>query len=63
MTQFATSRVNEMIGINIGIVQEAARRLSTSLELEQLEEEIVVLEKGLEELKRSIASLPYKRSL
>lgn len=61
MTHFETSRVNEVIGINIGIVQEAARRLSASLEIETLEDEIVALEESIEELKRSLAALPYRR--
>lgn len=61
MTHFETSRVNEVIGINIGIVQEAARRLSPGLELEQLQDEIVALERSIEELKKSIDSLPYRK--
>ena len=61
MTHFETSRVNEVIGLNIGIVQEAARRLSAALDIEVLENEIVALEKSIEELKRSLAALPYRR--
>lgn len=61
MTHFETSRVNEVIGLNIGIIQEAARRLSAALDIEVLENEIVALEKSIEELKRSLAALPYRR--
>jgi len=60
MTRIETSRVNEVIGIKIGIIQEAAHRLNAGLELEKLEEEIAVLEKTIEDLKESLAALPYK---
>jgi len=60
MTRIETSRVNEVIGIKIGIIQEAAHRLNAGLELEKLEEEIAALEKTVEDLKESLAALPYK---
>jgi len=61
MTRIETSRVNEVIGINIGIVQEAARKLDAGLELEKLEERIAELEGTIADLKTSLAALPYKR--
>lgn len=61
MTHIETARVNEVIGVKIGVVQEAARRLNAGLELEQLEEEIAALEKTVEDLKGTLAALPYRR--
>ena len=61
MTRFETSRIREMIGIQIGLVQQAAKQLDPSLELEQLEQGIADLEKGIGELKENLAGLPYKR--
>lgn len=63
MTHIETSRVNELIETNIGIVQAAAGRLSARLELEELEDGIAQLEKTVEDLKESLAALPYKRQL
>lgn len=63
MTRFETSRIREMIGIKIGLVQQAAQRLDPALELDQLEEGIADLEKGIGELKEILAGLPYKRAL
>lgn len=63
MTHIETSRVNEMIGINIGKVQQAAQRLNTAMELEELESQIAELEKTVSELKESLMALPYRRVL
>jgi exonuclease VII small subunit len=63
MTHFETSRIREMIGIKIGLVQQAAQRLSPALELEQLEEGVADLEKGIAELKDALTALPYKRTM
>lgn len=63
MTHIETSRVNEMIGINIGKVQQAAQRLTTTMELEELEMQIADLEKAISELKESLMALPYRRVL
>ncbi|WP_085815083.1 hypothetical protein [Geoanaerobacter pelophilus] len=63
MTHIETSRVNEMIGINIGKVQQAAQRLNTTMELEELESQISELEKTTSELKESLMALPYRRVL
>ncbi len=52
-----------MIGIKIGIVQEAAHRLTAVMELEELELGIAELEKRVADLKESLAGLPYKRVL
>ena len=59
MTHIETSRVNEVIGLHIGTIQEAAHKLSASSDLEQLEVDIAALEKTITDLKDSMAALPY----
>jgi len=63
MTHLETARVNEVIGLKIGMVQEAAHKLSETGEIEQLEADISTLEKNIADLKESLAAIPYKRSL
>uniref|UniRef100_C6E263 Uncharacterized protein n=1 Tax=Geobacter sp. (strain M21) TaxID=443144 RepID=C6E263_GEOSM len=63
MTHIETSRVNELIGINIGKVQQTAQRLTATMELEDLEAQIADLEKAIAELKESLMALPYRRVL
>jgi polyhydroxyalkanoate synthesis regulator phasin len=60
MTRIETSRVNEVIGLHIGTVQEAAHKLNAGSDLQELKSEISDLEKTIAELKESLASLPYK---
>ena len=61
MTRIETSRVNEVIGLHIGIVQEASRKLNASSDLEELEADIATLEHAIADLKESLAALTYKR--
>ena len=62
MTRIETSRVNEVIGLRIGIVQEASRKLNAGGDLEELEADIAMLEQTIADLKESLAALTYKRS-
>lgn len=61
MTRIETARVNEVVGLSIGVVQEAARKLSAGGDLQELEADIAALEKTIADLKDSLAALPYKR--
>ena len=61
MTRIETSRVNEVIGLHIGMVQEASRKLNASSDLEELEADIATLEQTIADLKESLAALTYKR--
>jgi polyhydroxyalkanoate synthesis regulator phasin len=60
MTRIETSRVNEVIGLHIGTVQEAAHKLNAGSDLQELESDISALEKTIADLKDSMAALPYK---
>jgi len=61
VTRIETARVNEVIGLHIGTIREAASKLNGDGEIEELEAEISELEKTIADLKDSLAALPYKR--
>jgi cell division protein FtsL len=61
MTRIETARVNEVLGLQIGTVREAAAKLNAGGEIEELEADISALEKTIADLKQSLAALPYKR--
>ena len=61
MTRIETARVNEVIGLQIGVIREAAAKLDSAGEIEALEADISALEKTIADLKDSLAALPYKR--
>ena len=59
MTHFETARINELIGLQIGIIKEEARKLKVSSDLQVLEADVVSLEKAVGNLKKSLAALPH----
>jgi uncharacterized 2Fe-2S/4Fe-4S cluster protein (DUF4445 family) len=59
MTHYVTSRVNEMIGIQIGMVQQAARKLQMGNDIEVIEADVAELEKSISALKEILASVPH----
>lgn len=61
MTRIETARVNEVIGFNVGAIKDAASRLSVNGDLQQLEADLLDLEKQIAVLKDSMAGLPYKK--
>jgi len=56
-----TARYNEVIGLQIGAIQEIAHRLNENLDLEKLEAAIAELEESVADLKGSLAAMPHKR--
>ncbi len=59
MTHIETARVNEVLGLQIGVVREFIGRLD-SQNLEQLEKDITELEGALRELRTMLDSLPHR---
>ena len=57
-----TARYNEVIGLNIGAIQEVAQRLNVDRELEEMETIIAELEGTIADLRGSLAAMPHKRS-
>lgn len=57
-----TARYNEVIGLNIGAIQEVAQKLNVNRDLEELEVIIVELEGTIADLRGSLAAMPHKRA-
>jgi cell division protein FtsL len=60
MTHIETARVNELIGIQIGIVQQVARSLNMNKELQEIESDIASLEKTIADLKDILAGIAHR---
>lgn len=60
MTHFETSRVKEMLKFQISAIRDYAARLDHDTEIEQLEADMVELEKSIDDLKGMIKSLPHR---
>jgi hypothetical protein len=58
MTQIETARVNETLGLQIGVIQDAARKLRGD-DLEQLETNLVALENSIRGLRDILEGLPH----
>jgi uncharacterized protein YceH (UPF0502 family) len=63
MTRIVTSRVGEVLGLDIATIQKAAQKLNAASELQDLEADLAELEKAVSELKSTLAGLPYKHSV
>jgi len=61
MTHIETARYNEVIGLQIGSVQEIAHRLNENRDLEELEAIVSELEGSIADLKASLAAMPHKQ--
>lgn len=59
MTHIETARVNEVIGLHIGTIQESAQMLNVNCEIQELEAHIATLEQAIADLKESLAAIPH----
>lgn len=59
MTRIATPGMNEMIGIQIGKVQQAARNLDMGQDLQEIEAGVVELEKRIAGLKEALGGVTH----
>lgn len=59
MTHFETSRINELIGLQIGKIKEFAILLNPNMNIQEIEENIAEMEEAVAELKESLAALPH----
>ncbi len=60
MTHIETARVNELIGIQIGTIQEEAHNLKANCELQEIEAAVAALEKAITDLKDTLAAIPHQ---
>lgn len=60
MTHMETARINEMLGLQIGLIQDLARKLDTN-DLEQLEGDLAEMERAVSGLRDTLGGLPHKR--
>lgn len=58
MTHMETARVNEMLGLQIGIIKDFAAKLNGD-DLERLETDLAAVEGAVRELKGILAGLPH----
>jgi len=59
MTRIETARVNEMLGLQIGVIRDAAARLNSD-DLERLESGLDDLDKAMKQLREMLVSLPHQ---
>lgn len=59
MTHIETARVNEMLGLQIGVVRDAAGKLNGD-DLQRLEADIAGLETAIKKLKEMLKGLPHR---
>lgn len=59
MTHFATSRVNELLGLQISKVKELAGLLDPGMDIQNIESNLLELEKAVAELKDYLSALPH----
>jgi hypothetical protein len=60
MTHFETARIKELIGLQIGAIQEVARELDADGDIEEIEAGIAALEKTIAALKGSLEAIPHE---
>ena len=58
MKHMETARVNEMLGLQVGVIRQAAAQLDIN-NLELLEADLDVLEEAVKKLREMLAGLPH----
>lgn len=58
MTHIETARVNEMLGLQIAVIRDAAAKLNGD-DLENLEQQITELENTVKKLREMLEGLPH----
>ena len=59
MTHFETSRVNELIGLQIGKIKELVNLLNPSLDIQEIDSRLTEVEVAVAELRDSLSFLPH----
>lgn len=59
MTQIETTRINDLLGLQIAAIQEVAQKLDVDSDFRGLEANISALEKRIADLKVSLEAIPH----
>lgn len=59
MTHFETARVNEMLGLQIGVIKDLAQQLNGD-DLEQLEKDLILMGNSIKEARSMVEGLPHR---
>lgn len=59
MTQIETARINDLLSLQIGAIQEVAQKLDVDSDFRELEANISALEKRTAALKVSLEAIPH----
>lgn len=59
MTQIETTRINDLLGLQIAAIQEVAQKLDVDSDFRELEANISALEKRTTALKVSLEAIPH----
>ncbi len=59
MTHMGTARIDELIGLQIGAIQQEVQLLNVDSDLKKLEAGIAALEERIAELKSTLEAIPH----
>jgi len=59
MSKIETARINDLLGLQIGAIQEVAQKLNVDSNFQELEANISDLEKRTADLKVSLEAIPH----
>ena len=59
MSHIETTRLNDLIAIRIGAIQEFAEAMTTNCEVQELEALVAELEEATAELKTTLEAIPH----
>jgi Cu/Ag efflux pump CusA len=59
MTHFNTARINEMLGLQLGVIRDIALRLDGD-DLERLEINLTAMEDAIKNLRSMVEGLPHR---
>jgi len=59
MSKIETARINDLLGLQIGAIQEVAQKLNVDSNFQELEANIFDLEKRTADLKVSLEAIPH----
>ncbi|MDA8413787.1 MAG: hypothetical protein M0023_08360 [Desulfobacteraceae bacterium] len=60
MTHLETTRINDVIGLQIGAIQEFASELNVESDIEELQANLSKLEKSVAKLNSTLKALPHE---